>query len=235
MSAPMIDPMRLERNWQAITAEIDAPVPSRAERFVRRLGLSARVTRVALATPSLRRAWFVALGVVLFLGLAAGDTAGRESIFGFLVVAPLIPVLGVSFAYGVEADPAYEIAVATPMRGLRLVLTRAAVTLVVSALVLLSVAVFNSAAGLFALAWLLPSLALTFVTLAVSTWVAPRRAAALTAGGWLVVLLVIRASVDDRLAAFSATGQLVAVAAAMLAFAVVWHRRDRFDLLVAHA
>jgi hypothetical protein len=80
----------------------------------------------------LRRAWFVAIAVVMFVALIAGDTAtNADNILGFLALAPLIPVLGVSFAYGVEADPSHEIGVATPIRGLTLVLTRAAVILIV--------------------------------------------------------------------------------------------------------
>jgi hypothetical protein len=231
MSIPTIDPTRLERNWQAITVELDAPLPSRLERFVRRIGFPARITRVALATPGLRRAWFVAVGVVMLLGLISGDPANRDNLLGFLEIAPLVPVLGVSFAYGVEADPSYEIGIATPMRGLTLVLTRATVILVVSALLVTLSATLNPASGLWAAAWLLPSIALTFTTLAVSTWLAPRRSAAAVTGAWIVLLLVVRGASTNRLAAFTAPAQMFAVVVAVAAFAVVWRRRDRFDLL----
>lgn len=232
MSTPVVDPARLERNWQAITVELDVPAPSRLERLVRKLGFPANLTRVALATPGLRRAWFVAIAVVMFVALLAGDTAtNADNIIGFLVLAPLIPVLGVSFAYGVEADPSHEIGVATPMRGLTLVLTRAAVILIVSMLLLTLAALLNPAAGFWALAWLLPSLALTFFTLAASTWVSPRKAAALTTGGWLLFLLVVRGAAEEQLAAFTGPAQVLYLFAAAAAFTVVWKRRDRFDLL----
>ena len=232
MSAPIVDPARLERNWQAITVELDVPAPSRLERLVRRLGFPAHLTRVALATPGLRRAWFVAIAVVVFVALLAGDTAtNADNIIGFLVLAPLIPVLGVSFAYGVEADPSHEIGVATPMRGLTLVLTRAAVILIVSMLLLTFAAVLNPTAGFWAVAWVLPSVALTFATLAASTWLSPRKAAALTTGGWLLFLLVVRGAADDRLAAFTGPVQVLYLLMAAAAFVVVWQRRDKFDLL----
>jgi hypothetical protein len=231
MSAPTIDPVRLERNWHAITVELDVPAPSRLERLVRRLGFPARLTRVALATPGLRRAWFVAIGVVMFVAMVSGDAQTVDNILGFLILAPLIPVLGVSFAYGVEADPSHEIGVATPMRGLTLVLTRATVILTVSALLLTISAMFNPTAGFWAAAWLLPSIALTFTTLAVSTWLSPRKAAALTAGGWMVSMLIVRGAVTDRLAAFSPPNQILYLIIAAAAFSVVWQRRDRFDLL----
>lgn len=231
MSAPIIDPARLERNWQAVRAELDVPAPSRLERFVRRLGFPASLTRVALATPGLRRAWFVAVGVVMFVALISGDAQTADNIFGFLVLAPLIPVLGVSFAYGIEADPAHEIGVATPMRGLTLVLTRAAVILSVSAMLLTLSALLNPASGMWAVAWLMPSIALTFTSLAISTWLSPRKAAAATAGGWLVALLLIRGAATNQLAAFTPPLQLLYLLLAVAAFAVVWTRRDRFDLL----
>lgn len=230
MSIPTIDPTRIERNWQAITVELDAPAPSRLERLVRRIGFPARITRVALATPGLRRAWFVAVGVVMLLGLISGDAANRDNLLGFLAIAPLIPVLGVSFAYGVEADPSHEIGIATPMRGLTLVLTRATVILVVSALFLTLSAMLNPASGLWAAAWLLPSIALTFTTLAVSTWLTPRRSAAVVTGAWIVLLLVVRGASENRLAAFTGAGQALALVTAAAAFVVVWRRRDRFDL-----
>jgi hypothetical protein len=232
MSAPIVDPARIERNWQAITVELDVPVPSRVERLVRRLGVPAHLTRVALATPGLRRAWFVAIAIVMFVALIAGDTAtSAENLLGFLALAPLIPVLGVSFAYGVEADPSHEIGVATPMRGLTLVLTRAAVILIVSMLFLTVAALLNPASGLWAVAWLLPSLALTFGTLAVSTWLSPRKAAAVTAGAWLLFLLVVNGAAADRLAAFTAPAQVLYLLGSVAAFVVMWQRRDRFDLL----
>lgn len=231
MNVPTIDPARVERNWQAITAELDAPRASRLERTVRRIGFPARVTRVALATPSLRRAWFVAVGVVMVLAVLGGDAADRDSIVGFLVIAPLVPVLGVSFAYGVEADPSHEVGVATPMRGLTLVLTRTSVILIVSAILLTMSALFDPATGWWSVAWLAPSMALTFSALAISTWWSPRRAAAAVTAGWIVLILVVRGASDDRLAAFTAIGQAGAVAIATFALAVAWRRRDRFDLL----
>jgi hypothetical protein len=232
MSASIVDPARIERNWQSITVELDVPAPSRLERLVRRLGVPARLTRVALATPGLRRAWFVAIAVVMFVALIAGDTAtNADNMLGFLALAPLIPVLGVSFAYGVEADPSHEIGLATPMRGLTLVLTRAAVILIVSTLLLTLAALLNPAAGFWAVAWLLPSIALTFTTLAASTWLSPRKSAAVTTGGWLALLLVVGGAADDRLAAFTAPAQVLYLFIAAAAFVVVWQRRDRFDLL----
>lgn len=232
MTTYEIDPTRIERNWHAITAELDAPQPSRIEKLLTAVGVPARLSRLALATPSLRRVWYVVTGLVILLGLAGADTtADRESIFGFLVVAPLIPVMGVAMAYGSASDPAHEIGLATPMRGLRLVLTRTFVVLVFSTIALALVALF-SANGL-AFAWLLPGLALTAASLALSTVFAPRRAAGLAASVWLAIMTVARVASEDRLGVFGPAGQLLALAITVMACAVTYQRRDRFDLLEA--
>ena len=53
-----VDQARIDANWRAITIELDAPTPSRVERLLRAVGLPARVTRLVVATPALRRAWY---------------------------------------------------------------------------------------------------------------------------------------------------------------------------------
>lgn len=232
MTIYQVDPQRIERNWNAIAAELDAPVPSRIERMLTALGVPAHFSRVALATPSLRRVWFIATALVVVIGLASADKGQTpDSIITFLIVAPLLPVLGVAMAYGVEADPAHEIGLATPMRGLRLVLTRTAVVLACSGLALSAVAIVSGEA--LALAWVLPGLALTLTSLAASTVTSPRRAAAGVAGAWLLVIVALRALSADPIAAFGRSGQTMAFTAGVIAAAVVFHRRERFDLLGA--
>ena len=148
-----------------------------------------------------------------------------------LLIAPLVPVLGVSMAYGSEADPAHEMGIATPLRGLRLLLTRAAVVLAVSTLLLGLAAVLTPRPSPMTFAWLLPSLGLTMATVALMSAMRPRLAAAITAAAWVVGVLVVRGGADSAVAAFGPGGQatMAAVAAVGLAVAVV--RRGRFDLL----
>ena len=230
MTTYQVDPERIDRNWSAITAELDAPAPTLVERALGKIGVPAHLSRVALATPSLRRVWFVATILVVLIGLAGADQAQtRDSIFSFLVIAPLVPVLGVAMAYGVEADPAHEIGLATPMRGLRLVLTRTAVVLICSALALSIVALFS--ANAMALAWVLPGLALTLTSLALSTFTSPRRASASVAVAWLVLLIIVRSAAVDPVSAFGGGGQTLAVLTTGVAAAVVYARKEQFDLL----
>jgi hypothetical protein len=227
-----VDQARIDANWRAITIELDAPTPGRLERLLRAAGLPGRVTRLVVATPALRRAWYLATGLAILIGLGATDAAKpRENLFVLLLMAPLVPVLGVGLAYGAEADPAHEMTLATPMRGLRLLLTRAAAVLGFSTFWLLIAAILAPGRQPMAFAWLLPSLGLTLATLALMTAFRPRRAAAVTAVLWVLGVTWVRAGAADPLAPFGPAGQVLMVLVAALSAVVVVARRHRFDLL----
>jgi hypothetical protein len=229
-----VDPARIEANWRAITIELDTPAPSRMERLLRAAGLPARITRLVVATPALRRSWYLATAVAILIGLALTDAARpREGLFALLLLAPLVPVLGVSLAYGPEADPAHEIALATPMRGLRLVAIRAVAVLAFSTTWLLVASVLAPGWQPMAFAWLLPALGLTTATVALMTVLAPRRAAAVSAVVWVLGVAWVRAAAADPLAAFGAVGQAMMVVVTIAALAVAVARRDRFDLMAS--
>jgi hypothetical protein len=227
-----VDHARIDANWSAIRAELDAPRPPRLEWVLRRLGVPSHATRLVVATPALRRAWFVSLGLVLLVGLGAAQPGQRDTLFTFLVLAPLVPVLGVAMAYGPSADPGYEMQLATPLRGIRLVTVRAATVLVVSCVVALVLAVLVPAVRPVALWFLLPALAVTSVCLAGMTVLSPRRSATMVGATWVVVAVVVRNAATDPLAAFGAVGQLSSLAAALAGVAVIASRRRSFDRLL---
>lgn len=227
-----VDQARIEANWRAITIEIDAPSPSRVERLLRRFGLPARVTRLVVATPALRRAWYLATGLAILIGLAGTDASKpREDLFTLLLVAPLVPVLGVALAYGTEADPAHEMAIATPMRGLRLVLTRAAAVLAFSSFWLAIAAILAPGRQPMAFAWLIPALSLTGATIALMTFLAPRRAAAVTAAVWVLGVTTAQAPATDPLAPFGPAGQVTMVLIGLASLGLAIARRQHFDVL----
>ncbi len=228
------DVARLNRNWRAVTFELDVPGPSRLERMLRRLGFPGRVTRVALATPALRRAWYLAIGLaMLFSVLPFDGPQSREDLRNLLIFAPLVPVLGVTLAYGVEADPAHETALATPMRGLRLILTRTIVVLAISIAALMVVALLAPASSALAFAWLIPSFALTGATLALMTYRPPRQSATITTVLWVLGTVIFGA--QDPLAAFTLAGQIVMGLIAGIAAVIIWSRREQFDRLAVRA
>ena len=228
-----VTPQRLDANWRAITAELDAPARSKLERVLLILRMPEPIARTLVATPALRRAWFVATGVALLFGLGAADTSKPgASLLMLLALAPMVPVVGVTLAYGPGSDPAHEVTVATPMSGLRLVLLRSA------AVVACSIGAAGIATLLLrdktwmSIAWLIPSLALPAVCLALSTYVAPRRAAVIVGLLWLLPLNVINRNVADELVVFRQWGQLALVVLAIAAAVTISVRREAFDRLV---
>lgn len=69
--------------------------------------------RLLAATPSLTSSWLGALTATVAFAVLAAGTSPR-GLFVFLTLARKLPVVGVAAAYGREADPAYELAVASP-------------------------------------------------------------------------------------------------------------------------
>ena len=223
---------RLADGWAMITAELDAPRRSWFERAVGRV-LPPDTVRLMVATPALRRSWYLAIVVALLFGLsAASPNRPDPTVLWFLACAPLIPVIGVALAYGRGVDPAYEVTVAAPMSGLRLVLVRSVAVLATAIAVTLvaMVGLARTPEGHLAAAWLLPALALSALCLALSTVVAPRTAAWTVAVAWLGVVVLVSGGTDP-LVLFRWWGQLAMLVVAVLAGGVVLVRRRAFDVV----
>ena len=226
-----IDPNRIAANWRAVEIELDVPRPSRLERVLRLVRVPVPAVRMVAATPALRRSWYLSIVAVVLVGLGIADPTDDNSLLALLIMAPLLPVLGVAMAYGTAADPSHEIQLATPTHGLRLVATRAAVVLVVSMAIVVTLSLLSEAARPQAAVWLLPAVAVTSASLALMTIRPPRQATAIVALAWFAIVVVARAASTNPLAAFETIGQLVAVVVAVVAAIVAYARRDRFERL----
>jgi len=223
------DHARLDANWRAIAAELDAPRPSIPERALGRLHVPGHVTRLVLATPALRRAWYLSIAIAVIVGLGSARPDDVGSLFTLLVLAPALPVLGVALAYGPAADPMYEVQLATPLRGIQLVAIRALTVLVVTVVFVGGPALIARDTRSMAIAWLLPALALTASSLALMTWLPPRRAASSVAVAWFAVVSIAEAAAAGQLAAFGVIGQVLALVIAVVAAGVTVVRRSSFD------
>ncbi|MCX4915604.1 anti-sigma factor family protein [Streptomyces sp. NPDC060011] len=226
------DPVALDAGWERLDAELDAPRPGPVEALLVRFGVADHTARLLAAAPVLRRSWLGAVVAVLAMTVAAANAArvGATPTL-FLALAPLLPLAGVAVSYGPKLDPAYEMAVVSPLHGFRLLMIRTVAVLTVG-LGLNGVATLALPSyGLRALAWLLPALALTASGLALASRLGPVLAPSLVAGGWVTVLAVAQATTASgtTLAPFTAAGQGVAGAVAVLAAALLYLARDRFD------
>ncbi|MFE9745020.1 zf-HC2 domain-containing protein [Saccharothrix saharensis] len=138
------------------------------------------------ATPSFLP-WLAMTAFVVLLALAVdGLLSDRSTSSAVLLVAPIVPVLGVAAAWSRGMDPAHELVVSTARAGLQLVLRR---TLAVLVVVLPGLLLGGRLTGASPAYWLLPCLAVTSVTLALGGVVGVRRAALVAAACWAVLVV----------------------------------------------
>lgn len=179
----------LEQTWAAVRDTIELPPRSRMERVLNAFGLSSADALLGAAAPGLRGAWLSVVSFVLLFVVVAGYAYARAAdVTTFLMVAPLVPVVGVSLAYSAEADPALEQEAATPYPKLRLVLLRTAAVLAVSLPVVAAAGLFVP--GRVSYLWLLPAAGFTATVLAASTWTDPVRPAIAVILGWVTAVSV---------------------------------------------
>jgi hypothetical protein len=224
--APLTDRSALDRAWVGVRDAVECPAQPLPVRLARRAGLSEPASVLLAATASLRTAWLTGAFVALGFATAAVALTGGHLLAPFLLVAPMIPVIGVAAAYGPHEDPLESLVATAPYGRSRLSLVR-------SLAVLVSVLPFAFLVGLLlpgppwvAVAWLGPALALVPVLLAVSSFVGPRTGSAVVAIGWSgVVLLSVRGLPPTW--PVEATQQLVYLTLAGIALVVLLVRAHR--------
>ena len=218
-----VDATPLDLVWTRIQEQAQAPAPSLVERMLIRLGVSEPDALLVAVAPSLRTSWLFGLAATLgFVGLSAAN-GGSRGLALFLLVAPLVPVAGVAFAYGPDVDPSYEVGVAVPYSAARLLLLRTGAVLATSLPLVLAAALLLPALSWTAVSWLLPALAFTAVILAASTWIRPT---VIGVGlGIVWVCAVGAAAIDDNPAAVLDPALLLIYATVGVAATVVLRLR----------
>jgi len=222
---PAVDTARLDTVLTAVLERVESPRPTHLERLMLRLGIDASTSRLVAATPSLRSAWFTGVVLVLALALVAAHS-GSHGIALFLALAPVLPVVGVALAFGPSVDPTHELAVAAPFSSVRLLAARALAVVGSTVLLATAAAAFLPGSPWLAVAWLLPALALTAGTLALSTRFDTAQAAAALSLLWVATIIPGLAHTRDPLLASRSAVQLASLAALAAAGAVLVARRD---------
>lgn len=220
---------RLESIWAEVADLVDAPRQGWLERLLVRLGLAPGDARLVVCAPSLRLAWVLSICATLMFTVAASAVTPR-GLQAFLVIAPLLPVMGVGLAYGPWTDPMFETSVSSPYSSVRLLLLRTAMVLLVTVGLTAAAGAVIPGRG-YAFVWLLPAAALVGVTLALSAWVPPLMAAITTSVGWLGLVGLIWAQGASLEPAFGTPGQVAAVTllATTIAIASLAHRAQAYD------
>lgn len=192
-----------------------------------------RTWRLLTAAPALRLPWLAAAAFAVACATVfslLSDTGQGQASPVLLLAAPLLPLAGVAASYGPGMDPAYELTLATPYSGLRLLLLRTVTVLGVTIPLLLAAAFVLPSGDAYAAVWLLPTLALVLVTLTLGGWIEHHVAAAFVGAGWAAAVLVPRLLLrTDVSYAFEPPAQLVWATVAVLAAGLLVARRDAYD------
>jgi hypothetical protein len=226
--AGLADRRRLEQVWAEVEGAIAGPSRGPVESLLVRLGVPDHLARLLGSTRSLTLSWLAAVSICLALSVLAAQV-NQQGLLVFLALAPLLPLAGVAVAYGPAVDPTYEISLAAPMRGFNLLMVRAAAVVAVTTLLAAAAAAALPDFGWLAAGWLLPSLALTALALALSTYVPSPVAFSAVAAAWIVAVALAASTSGDRFAAFGKPAQLGFAVAALATVALVAQRRGAFD------
>lgn len=196
---------------------------------------SARLSRWLTPTmvPWLAMVMSVTL-LALLLDLAdtgTGYGSGSGEVSLVLLLAPVLPVLGVAASWSRGLDPAYELTASVPRAGLPLVLRRTASVLAVVVPALLA---GGWVTGVTAAQWLLPCLAFTSTTLALGGVVGVTRAALALIAVWAAVVVAPALATSRTPLALQTDGLPVWGLILTLGIGVVIARRGAFAVLGAH-
>lgn len=224
----------LDDLWLDVIDAVDLPRRGMVGSLLERVGCRDHVSQIVAATPALRLSWLASIVLALAFAVGAALQAGADDAV-LLIIAPLIPLAGIGTAYGAGVDPMHELVRAAPLPGSRIFLYRSLAVLATALPLTLAASVALRLDGWVALAWLLPSLGLVGATLALSTWMEPRLAAAVAGAGWLVVLVSVRIRsagngvAFEALAPFRPAGQALFAGLGVAGALVFAMRFGRFD------
>ncbi|MGH9123576.1 MAG: zf-HC2 domain-containing protein [Acidimicrobiales bacterium] len=237
--AAQVDPARLERGRAVVLVRTAMP-DGLVRRVLRRLGVPDQLVELVAATPSLRLSWL--LSVVGVLAAVSGEAvvaharfrrpggvANQSALAPLLLVAPLLVLAAVAAAFLPMFDPSHQVAVASPMSGVKLLLVRTVAAATAAVIPVVAAGFIVPGPGWLPAALLLPSLAICAVALAALTVVGPAPAAVAAGAVWLLPAVVV-ATTHPPLVLLQWHAQAVCAVVLLVAAGVVLVRRDRLDL-----
>ncbi|MBA2389953.1 MAG: zf-HC2 domain-containing protein [Geodermatophilaceae bacterium] len=230
------DTARLDRVWSAVLDRVDVPRPWLLQRLLARCGIAPHSVRLVAAVPAARLAWVFGVAVTILIAAGFAGAAGRATAI-LLMLAPLMPLTAVALAFNRSADPAYEVALATPIPALRLLLVRTTAVLVGSLVAGAVAALAIPGVGWEAAGWLLPGLTLASASLALASWLPLPVGVAVAGASWLALISAVVAATGTRVGPgltdlmLAADSQVGFAALAALALTVIIARRDAFESL----
>lgn len=158
--------VNLERAWIGVAAETWSSEPGPFENLAGRLLPSPGLARALVNTPSLLLSWVLASAAVLAAGVLATPVSS-DPWFGLL--APALAGIGIAFAYGPGADPAYGLSRTMVVSERMVLLVRALAVFGLNASLGLVATLFTAATVGITLGWLIPMTTVSALALAAAT------------------------------------------------------------------
>ena len=210
----------VHRELGARIAALPAPAARPRRRLARRLTGGLSVSR--------QLACVAVLLAATLLDLAA-DAGASGAPSWVLLVAPVLPLVGVAASWSRVFDPAYDLVAATPAAGLPLLLWRTTVVLAVMVPAALIAGVVADTGGVAT--WLLPCLALTAASLALGSVTGMVRATGVAAGAWAAGVVAPALAIQQTPAALEPAWLPVWGALTILAAGAIALRRKAYRRL----
>lgn len=185
----LVEARDLGRAWASIQTAIERPAQPAPIRLARQVGLPEPTSVLLAASASLRTAWLTSSFVALGFALLAAHFSQDGGLWPFLLIAPLVPVIGVAASYGPATDPLETLLVTSPYGRTRLILVRTIAVLATCLPVAFVIGLLLPGPDWVAAAWLGPALAMIPILLALASFVGPRVAAGVLAIGWCGMVL----------------------------------------------
>jgi hypothetical protein len=228
--AAHVDVASLQEAWTGVRERIEVPALPLTARIAVRLGVPEPSAVLLAASVSLRTAWLSASAIALGFAWAAAQVGSDGGYWIFLLIAPLLPVLGVAMSYAPSEGDFEPLTTTTPYGRSRLVFLRT-VAVVAGNLPLAAVlGLLLPGPAWIGVAWLGPALLLIPVVMLAASFVGPYNASAAVSLGWCaVVALAVR---QDRPSfPVEPEQQLLYVVLAAGSVIVLMVRRDRLSVL----
>jgi hypothetical protein len=226
----LVDDRLHEQAWAGVRARIEPPELSLVVRAARYLGVDEPTAILLSAAASLRLASLSAAFVALAFAVGAA-LIGGDSIWPFLLVAPLIPALGVAAAFGGPEEPTELLTVTAPYGRSRLVVVRTLAVVVATVPVACALGLLLPGPAWIAVAWLGPALAVLSLVLAIGGVAGMRTAVPLVALGWSATILYGERALVSPTWAIEASQQAVYATAIIVAVGAIAIRSIRHRMI----
>ena len=175
--------------------------------------------------------WLAMILLVTAAPVALDQLGSAAGVSLVLLIAPVLPVLGVAASWGRALDPAHELTAATPRAGLPLLFRRTAAVL---AVVVPGLTAASLLTGVGLSRWLLPCLAFTTGTLALGALVGITRAAIALIVAWIAAIVAPTIAFSRTSVALDLAATPVWAGVLVLGLVVITVRRMAFTGLEAN-